>query len=95
MLNKKLLHLQNLAELLSRQQKMKYYQQVKDGKYTMLCKTPAALDLESQKQEERVQALTAIVDRLNSEFPHAQPALRKVTLMLASRAPADDMQMAA
>ena len=82
---------QNLTDLLSRQQKMKYYQQVKDGKYTMMCKTPAALDLESQKQEERVQSLTAIVDRLNSEFPHAQPALRKVTIMLASRAPREEM----
>ena len=66
---------------MSRQQKMKYYQQVKDGKYTMLCRTPAALDLESQKQEERVQSLAAIVDRLNSEFPHAQSSLRKVTQM--------------
>merc|ERR1719239_749976 len=81
----------NLTDLLSRQQKMKYYQQVKDGKYTMMCKTPAAPDLESQKQEERVQSLTAIVDRLNSEFPHAQPALRKVTIMLASRAPREEM----
>ena len=58
--------LQNLTELLARQQKMKYYQQVKDGKYTMLCRTPTALEMESQKQEERVQSLTAIVDRLNS-----------------------------
>ena len=45
----------NLVELLARQQKMKYYQQVKDGKYTMMCKTPASLDLETQKQEDRVQ----------------------------------------
>jgi len=86
----------NLTELLARQQKMKYYQQVKDGKYTMLCRTPTALEMESQKQEERVQSLTAIVDRLNSEFPHAQQALRKVTVMLASKsAPGMDEQQAA
>lgn len=75
----------NLVELLARQQKMKYYQQVKDGKYTMMCKTPASLDLETQKQEDRVQALNAIIDRLNSEFPHAQSSLRKATVLLGSR----------
>ncbi|BFZ02980.1 hypothetical protein BsWGS_06019 [Bradybaena similaris] len=80
----------NLSELLARQQKTKYYQQVKEGKYTMLCKTPAALELETQKQESRLQALTAIVDRLNSEFPHAQQALRKATLALAWRSGAHD-----
>ena len=31
---------QNLCELLARQQRLKYYQQAKDGKYTMLCRTP-------------------------------------------------------
>uniref|UniRef100_A0A0B7A0L2 Coiled-coil domain-containing protein 40 n=1 Tax=Arion vulgaris TaxID=1028688 RepID=A0A0B7A0L2_9EUPU len=76
----------NLSELLARQQKMKYYQQVKEGKYVMLCRTPAAIEQETQKQENRLQALTAIVDRLNSEFPHAQQALRKATVALAWRA---------
>ncbi|GFR74317.1 coiled-coil domain-containing protein 40 [Elysia marginata] len=81
----------NLQELLAKQQKMKYYQQAKDGKYTMLCKTPAALELEVNKQSDRMQALSAIVDRLNSEFPHAQQALRKATMTLASRtADSDD-----
>ncbi|KAK3796467.1 hypothetical protein RRG08_009244 [Elysia crispata] len=75
----------NLQELLAKQQKMKYYQQAKEGKYTMLCKTPAALELEVNRQSDRMQALSAIVDRLNSEFPHAQQALRKATMTIASR----------
>ncbi|GFO16023.1 coiled-coil domain-containing protein 40 [Plakobranchus ocellatus] len=80
----------NLQELLAKQQKMKYYQQAKEGKYTMLCKTPAALELEMNKQGDRMQALSAIVDRLNSEFPHAQQALRKATMTLASRTAGSD-----
>jgi predicted nucleic acid-binding Zn-ribbon protein len=81
----------NLSELLARQQRMKYYQQVKEGKYTMLCRTPTALELESHKQDDRLQALTAIVDRLNTEFPHAQQALRKASLAIAARiAPHDE-----
>ncbi len=74
-----------MTDLLGKQQKYKYYQQVKDGKYTMLCKSEASLETEHNKQVDRMQALSTIVDRLNQEFPHVQPALRKVTIALSSR----------
>ncbi|XP_071960201.1 coiled-coil domain-containing protein 40-like isoform X2 [Antedon mediterranea] len=75
----------NMTEILARQQKSKYYQSNRDGKYTLLCKTESALDTEYQKQTDRVHTLATIIDRLNQEFPHAQPSLRKVTLALSSR----------
>ncbi|KAK3091997.1 hypothetical protein FSP39_024328 [Pinctada imbricata] len=75
----------NLTELLGKQQKSKYFQQAKDGKYVMLCKSESSLENEHTKQVDRMQALSAIVDRLNQEFPHIQPALRKVTLALSTR----------
>lgn len=77
--------LQNMSELLGKQQKAKYFQQAKDGKYTMLCKSESSLENESTKQVDRMQALSAIVDRLNQEFPHVQPALRRVNLALSTR----------
>ncbi|WAQ97414.1 CCD40-like protein [Mya arenaria] len=80
----------NLTELLSRQQKMKYFQQAKDGKYTRLCKSEASLESEYQKQVDRMQALSAIVDRLNQEYPHAQPTLRRVTVNLSSKTAGDE-----
>lgn len=80
----------NMTELLARQQKMKYFQQAKDGKYTMLCKSESSLENEHQKQVDRMQALSAIVDRLNQEFPHAQPSLRRVTLAISARAETSD-----
>ena len=83
-------HFQNMMDLLSRQQKSKYYQQVKDGKYTRLCKSDAALETELEKQTERIHTLAMIIDRLNQEFPHAQPTLRKVALALNSRLSGED-----
>ncbi|KAK6170441.1 hypothetical protein SNE40_018834 [Patella caerulea] len=75
----------NMTDLLSRQQKTKYYQQAKDGKYTMMCKSETGLNVEYEKQVDRLHTLNAIVDRLNQEYPHAQPALRKVTIALSTR----------
>ena len=41
-------------------------------------------------QVDRMQALSAIVDRLNQEYPHTQPTLRRVTLNLSSKVAADE-----
>lgn len=76
---------QNLADIVAKQQKLKYYTQLKNGRYTPLCKTPETLENELQKQRARLQSLMTIVDRLNQEFPQAQPALRKITLSLGYR----------
>lgn len=76
---------QNLADIVAKQQKLKYYTQLKSGRYTPLCKTPETLETELQKQRARLQSLMTIVDRLNQEFPQAQPALRKITLSLGYR----------
>ena len=78
-------HCQNLADIVAKQQKLKYYTQLKSGRYTPLCKTPETLEAELQKQRARLQSLMTIVDRLNQEFPQAQPALRKITLSLGYR----------
>ncbi|XP_076453125.1 coiled-coil domain-containing protein 40-like [Babylonia areolata] len=75
----------NMTELVSKQQRMKYFQQAKEGRYTMLCRTDSAAQAELDKQEQRTQALSAILDRLNQEFPHTQPTLRRPTLSLSSR----------
>lgn len=80
-----ILFCQNLADIVAKQQKLKYYTQLKNGRYTPLCKTPETLEAELQKQRARLQSLMTIVDRLNQEFPQAQPALRKITLSLGYR----------
>ena len=77
--------LQNLSDLLARQQRSKYYQQLKDKKYTRLCKSDANLTAEEGKQTERMQAISAIADRIIQDYPHVQPSLRKVALTYGSR----------
>lgn len=79
-----------MTELLGKQQKMKYFQQAKEGKYTRICKSEASLESEYQKQVDRMQALSAIVDRLNQEYPHAQPTLRRVTVNLSTKTVEDE-----
>ena len=74
-----------MSDLISKQQKAKYYQQVKDKKYVRLCKSATSLETEREKQVDRTQTLAAIVDRLNQEYPHAQTALYKVTNALSAR----------
>jgi chromosome segregation ATPase len=75
----------NIADLLARQQKTKYYQKLKDGKYTRLCRSSASLDQEKCRQHDQMNEILAIVDRLCNEYPHAQPALRKVIVNYGSR----------
>jgi hypothetical protein len=77
--------LQNLSDLLAAQQRGKYYQQVKAGKYTRLCRTMSALETELGKMEERMHTLAAITERLTQEYPHVTPALRRVLLVYGSR----------
>ena len=76
---------QNMSDLLARQQRAKYYQQFKDSRYTRLCKSDTNLDAEEGKQTERMQAISAIADRIVQDYPHVQPSLRKVALTYGSR----------
>ncbi|PIK45458.1 hypothetical protein BSL78_17690, partial [Apostichopus japonicus] len=80
----------NMTEILARQQRVKNYQSLKEGKYNLLCKTEAALETEMQKQTDKMHTIATIVDRLNQEFPHIQPAMRPIVLALSSRGVKED-----
>jgi len=75
----------NLAEIVMKQQRVKYYNALRDKKYTLLCKSPEKLESEMQKQRDRFQSLLTIVDRLNVEYPNIQTALRRISLSLGYR----------
>lgn len=70
---------QNLLNLVLRQQKAKFYQQMKDGKYVRVCRTDSARQTECARQEERMQSILAIVDRLTTDLPNLQPSLQRVS----------------
>ncbi|XP_053562392.1 coiled-coil domain-containing protein 40 [Bombina bombina] len=76
---------QNLSEIVAYQTRMKHLQAVKDGKYTPMCSTPRSLELEQQKQETRMHAVSTIVHQIQQDYPQYQSILRNVSLALEVR----------
>lgn len=76
---------ESMDELLKKQRNLKYYDQVKHGKYTMLCKEEEQNDQETVKQLDRLRSLTTIVGKISEEFPNLQTIIRKVETSLQSR----------
>jgi len=75
----------NLNDIINKQQRAKYYTSVVAGKYTSYCKSSASLQSEKEKQGDKFQSLSTIIDRLNSEYPEMQTNLRNVTLLLSNK----------
>ncbi|MGH0128960.1 UNVERIFIED_CONTAM: hypothetical protein FKN15_057803, partial [Acipenser sinensis] len=67
----------NFSRFLAFQTRLKHFQSVKDGTYSPLVKTEA-LESEIQKQEDRIHAVSTIIDRICHEYPQHQGALRKL-----------------
>ena len=81
---------QNFTDLHNQQNKVKYYNAVKEGKYTMICRNDQERQQQLQKQRTKLQSLISIVNKLHEDFPQARPSLRKVILTLGSRDPERD-----
>lgn len=75
---------QNFNEILTRQQRAKYYTALLSGKYTPYCKSETSLLNEREKQVDRFQCLSTIVDQLNQEYPEMQTSLRNISLLLSN-----------
>lgn len=74
-----------MDELLMKQRRIKYYDQLKQGKYTVLYKQEAQNEQETMKQLDRLRSLSTIVGKLNEEFPNLQPIIRKVESSIQTR----------
>ena len=81
-----------MDDLLMKQRNLKYYDQVKNGKYTMLCKHDEQSEQETIKQLDRLRSLTAVVGKLNEEFPNLQNILRKVETSVQARLNQEEIQ---
>ncbi len=68
-----------------RQRSLKYYDQVRNGKYTMLCRQEEQNELETIKQLDRLRSLSTIVGKLGEEFPNLQTMIRKVETSVQAR----------
>ena len=74
-----------MDDLLMKQRSIKYYDQLKQGKYTMLCKNETLNDQESTKQLDRLRSLSTVVGKLSEEYPNLQTILRRTELSIQSR----------
>ena len=61
---------------------------MKDGKYVRICRTESARDTERARQQDRMQSMLAIVDRLTNDLPNLQPALQRVSNVYGTEQPA-------
>ena len=74
-----------MDELLTKQRNIKYYDQLKQNKYTMLCKQESMNDQEVTKQLDRLRSLSTVVGKLSEEFPNLQTMLRRTELSIQTR----------
>lgn len=70
---------------MNQQSRVKHYSAVKDGKYTLVCRSDQERQQQLQRQHIKLQTLVSIVDKLHEDFPQARASLKKVTLSLTSR----------
>ena len=74
-----------MADLLSRQAKLKYLNAAKEGKYRLLCKSQDTRETEWHRQQEKLKSLQAIMGKLESDFPSYLGQLKHVSTSLKSR----------
>ena len=72
-------------DLLSSQAKVKYLNAAREGKYKLLSKSQRERSAERLRQQEKLQSLQAIVERLEEEFPGCRDQLRNISLSLKTR----------
>lgn len=80
-----------MDELLMRQRSLKYYDQVKRGKYIMLCKQDEQNEQETTKQLDRLRSLSTIVGKISEEFPNLQNIIRRVETSVQARLNQEEM----
>ncbi|XP_014787815.1 coiled-coil domain-containing protein 40 [Octopus bimaculoides] len=71
-----------MIDLLQQQRRNKYYQQVKDKRYKMLCKSKTSYHSEYTKQLNNLQTLTAIAEQICQEYPGIQKSLQRILHVL-------------
>ena len=76
---------QNTTDLVTQQNKVKHYNAVKEGKYTLVCRNDQERQQQLQRQQTKLQTLVSIVNKLHEDFPQARVPLRRIALSLTSR----------
>lgn len=73
----------NMSRLPVLQGRAKHLQAVKEGQYTPVASGDMALELATQKHEERLKMVSSIIQNLAEEYPQHHSALHRINLTLA------------
>ncbi|XP_034268703.1 coiled-coil domain-containing protein 40 [Pantherophis guttatus] len=76
---------QNLADIVSNQTRVKHMQAVKEGKYSLLCRSEIMARVEHHKVEERLHILNTVLHQIEQEYPYYHKALRRITQVITQK----------
>ncbi|KAM3848711.1 coiled-coil domain-containing protein 40 [Vipera latastei] len=76
---------QNLSDIVSNQARVKHMQAVKEGKYSLLCRSEIMARVEHHKVEERLQTLNVVLQQIDQEYPHYHKTLRRITQVITQK----------
>ncbi len=71
--------------MLTKQEKIKFYNNLKESKYKMSNRTEIGIEQEVNKQVNKLRSLNAIINKLTEEYPNLQAIIRRVEVSVQSR----------
>lgn len=79
-----------MDELLMKQDHVRFYTQLKEGRYRMSNKSEVAIEQDTLKQQDKLRSLNAIINKLNEEYPNLQTVVRRIELSVQTRLNQED-----
>jgi hypothetical protein len=74
-----------MDELLLKQERVKFYDQLKSGKYRFSNRSDVAIESDILKQLDKLRSLNTIINKLNVEYPNLQTVIRRIELSVQNR----------
>lgn len=74
-----------MDELLMKQERVKFYDQLKSGKYRFSNRSDVAIESDILKQLDKLRSLNTIINKLNEEYPNLQTVIRRIELSVQNR----------
>ncbi|XP_070596284.1 coiled-coil domain-containing protein 40 [Erythrolamprus reginae] len=76
---------QNLSDIVSNQTRAKHMQAVKEGKYSLLCRSEIMSRVEHHKVMERLHTLNIVLDQIDQEYPYYHKTLHRITQVITEK----------
>ncbi len=71
-----------MDELLLKQERVKFYDQLKSGKYRFSNRSDVAIESDILQPLDKLRSLNTIINKLNEEYPNLQTVIRRIGIEL-------------